>query len=289
MKTFIKYRIFYWIPNTNSGERIAIGLCLFNKEMDQFNSYWIAQRDLTRLRNIFTYSSKIDSKDALTLLSEIKESWKSKAFDKGFWSYLERYWNGIIQVSSEKKIMYSGNPEDFEGKSESLRKKLLPLFEIKKKRKPGRPKTLVKHFEKEVKKKKIQEKVSLGTEIPEHGKYHLLQSIYFDLAARNGQIVGSAGFDMSLKANTLTKKAHAYFEGFQNIKRIEGGGDFSLVLHSKGNTFKTKDSVDNSYYDDFRYRCDDLNIQVVQIDELSDYIDSLTDIDNLKPLHLDQE
>jgi len=289
MKTFITYRIFYWVPNTLSGERIAIGLCLFDKENDRFDSYWIAQRDLTRLRNIFSYSSKADSKDVLNLLSEIKESWKSKAFDPRFWSYIERYWNGIVQVSEEKKLMYQGTSENFEDKGEVLRKKLLPLVEIKRKRSPGRHKTLTKNFEKEVKREKIQDKVTLGTEIPEHGKYRLLQSIYFDLAARNGQILGSAGFDMSLKSNTLTKKANAYFEGVQHIQKVEGSGTFSFVLHERGKSFSPGDKLDMSFYDDFRYRCEDLDIDVLELNELPDFIKDLSEMENLRPLEMDQE
>lgn len=284
MKSAIIYRIFYWIPNTIADERVAIGLCLFDKENDQFDSHWISQRDLTRLRNVFAYSSKTDSRDMLSLLSEVKENWKSKAFDPKFWSYLERYWNGIIRISKEKKMIYKGNSNDFEIKSEVLKKQFLPLAQIEEKRSSGRPGTIVRRYEKEVKRKNIEEKVSLGTEIPEHGKYHLLKSIYFDLAAENGQIIGSAGFDLSISTKTLIDKAHAYFEGFQHIRKIEEGGEFSFVLHKRGKPFLPDNKSDADFYDDFRYRCEDLCIKVIQLDELSDYIDELSEMDRLRPL-----
>jgi len=284
MKSTITYRIFYWVPNTLSGERVAIGLCLFDKENDRFNIYWISQRELTRLQNIFVFSSKEDSRDILNLLGGLKNSLKSQAFDSRFWSYLESYWNGIIQISDANKLLYQGTKEGFEEKSEVIRKKLLPLVDIKRKRSPGRHKTLVTYFEKEVKKKKLQDKVSLGTEIPEHGKYRLLQSIYFDLAARNHQLVGSAGFDMALKTNTLTKKAYAYFEGVQNIKNVEGSGNFSFVLHERGKKFNLGKKSDVGFYDDFRYRCKDLDIEVIQLDELPDFVNNLSELEDLRPL-----
>jgi len=78
-----------------------------------------------------------------------------------------------------------------------------------------------------VKEKKIEEKVTLGKEIPEHGKYHLLKSIYLDLGADNGQMIGSAGIDFSLTQKTITEKVHAYFTGFQSIKNVEQGKDLT--------------------------------------------------------------
>ncbi len=287
MKSAITYRIFYWVPNTTSGDRIAIGLCLFDKENDRLDTHWIGQRDLTRLRNIFTYSSKNDSKDVLNLLSEDKDNWKSKAYDSEFWSYIEQYWNGIIQVSAEKKIIYNGTAVAFYEKSEALKKQFLPLSEVKKKRSPGRPKTITKYFENEVHRKKLLNKVTLGTKIPEHGKYHLLKSLYFDLAARNDQVIGSTGLDFSLRTKTLTDKAHSFFEGFQNIRKIEEGGKFSIVIHKKGKEFTSQEKLDNRFYDDFRYRCEDLNIQTFHLSELPDYIDDLSNISNLAPFVID--
>lgn len=101
----LTYRIFYWTPNTLSGERIAIGLCLFDKEANKLNTHWISQSDLSRIQRIFSFSSKTDSKDVLNLMLESKGSWKSKAFDPSFWDYIDRYWTGIATVSDARKLL----------------------------------------------------------------------------------------------------------------------------------------------------------------------------------------
>jgi hypothetical protein len=179
MKSEITYRLFYWIPNTLSSERIAVGLCLFDQSRKYLDTWWIAQKELTRLTNVFAYSNKADAKDALSLLSEIKDEWKSKAFDPQFWSTIARYWNGIIQISEAKKIIYAGTKGDFTSKSAMLSKRFLPLANIKKNRNSGRPKDIVKYFVEEVRRKDMQNRVSLGTKIPPHGKYRLLQPMHF--------------------------------------------------------------------------------------------------------------
>lgn len=288
MNSLIRYRIFYWIPNTLSGERIAVGLCLYDRETDRLDTHWIGQRELSRLQKIFSFSSKADSKDVLNLLSETDGNWKSKAYDPSFWNYIESYWNGIVQVSEERKLYYEGDASDFSRKSEMLKNQFLPLSRLEPKRKYRRPKTITRNFERWVKEMKIEEKVTLGKEIPEHGKYHLLKSIYLDLGADNGQMIGSAGIDFSLTQKTITEKAHAYFTGFQSIKNAEKGGDFSLVVHRKGKAYQSIEKEDSQLYDDFRYRCRDLDIRVLKLDELRDYIENLSEMPDLRPLELEE-
>lgn len=288
MNSLIRYRIFYWVPNTLSGERIAAGLCLYDREADRLDTHWIGQRELSRLQKIFSFSGKADSKDVLNLLSETDGNWKSKAYDPSFWNYIESYWNGIVQISEERKLYYEGEAPDFFRKSEMLKNQFLPLSGLKSKRKYGGSKKITRNFERWVKEMKIEEKVTLGKEIPEHGKYHLLKSIYLDLGANNGRMIGSAGIDFSLTQKTLTEKVHAYFTGFQSIRNVEQGGDFSLVVHRKGKSYQSVEKEDSQLYDDFRYRCRDLNIRVLKLDELKDYIEDLSEKPDLKPLELEE-
>ena len=280
----IQYRIFYWIPNTLSGERIAIGLCLFDKDSGRLDTHWIAQKELSRLQNIFEWSSKSDSKDVLNMLNEVDGKWKSKAFDSSFWHYLERYWNGIIQISDNRKLYYEGTAADFERKSAMLKEQFLPLANLEPKHVKRKRRMIRQHFEKYVKQKNIEEKVSLGAEIPEHGKYRLLKSIDLDLGASAGHLVGAAGFDFSFKKNTLIKNAHSYLDAFHTIRKTDGAGDFSFVLHHRGNPYDSEENQNPQFYDDFRYRCDDLNIRILQVDEMEDYIDEISQKPNLKPL-----
>lgn len=287
MNSLIQYRIFYWVPNTLSGERIAVGLCLFDREADRLDTHWISQKELSRLQKIFSFSNKADSKDVLNLLSETDENWKSKAYDPSFWNYIESYWNGIVQVSEKRKLYYEGTTSDFSHKSEMLKNQFLPLSSFKSKRDYGGSTKITPDFERWVKEKKIEEKVTLGKDIPKHGKYHLLKSIYLDLGADYGQIIGSAGIDFSLAHKTLTEKVHAYFTGFQSIKKVENGGDFSLVVHRRGKSYQSIEKDDSQLYDDFRYRCRDLNIRVLKLDELKDYIEDLSGKPDLRPLELE--
>ena len=285
----LTYRIFYWVPNTLSGERIAIGLCLFDDEAKRLNTHWISQSDLSRIQKIFSFSSKADSKDLLSLMHEAEGSWKSKAFDPSFWDYIERYWTGIAKVSDSRNMVYDGTRHDFEAKSKILADQFLPLSQTVGKKKPGPPRSITKHFEKEVVKRDIRHKVSLGQKIPEHGNYHLLKPIYLDLAARNGDMVGSAGFDFSLKTNTLAEKAHTYFEGFQKIKKAEGGASFNFVLHNRGTGTDEISGSDSQFYDDFMFRCDDLNIRVWQLHELPELIDEISVMPRLRPFEIEIE
>jgi hypothetical protein len=287
MDHIIRYRIFYWVPNTLSGERIAVGLCLYDKEADQLNTHWIGQREMNRLQNIFSFANKADSKDVLNLLSETDDNWKSKAYDQSFWNYIESYWNGIVQISEERKLYYEGGKSEFARKSEMLKNQFLPLSDLEPKRHYRRSKTITRNFERWVKEKQIEEKVTLGKEIPEHGKYRLLKSIYLDLGADNGHMIGSAGIDFSLSHKSLTEKAHSYFTGFQSIKNIEKGGDFSLVVHGKGKPYQSTEREDTQLYDDFCYRCEELDIRVLKLDELEDYVDELSDKPDLRPLELE--
>lgn len=218
------------------------------------------------------------------MLQEADGNWKSKAYDPSFWNYIERYWNGILQISTERKLYYEGSASDFEGKSEMLKNQFLPLSKPVTKKQYGRAKTITKNFERWVKEKELEKKVSLGTEIPEHGKYHLLKSIYLDLGAYNGEMTGSAGIDFSLKEKTIIDKVHAYFEAFQSIKKIDKGGDFSLVLHKRGKPYQSTEDSETQLYDDFRYRCEELVIRVLQLDEVEDYVDSLSEKTDLRPL-----
>jgi|GEM_PF-2127669 len=288
-KRSLTYRIFYWVPNTLSGERIAIGMCLFDKETKRLKTLWISQSDLSRIQKIFSFSSKADSRDVLSLMHEAEGSWKSKAFDPSFWHYIERYWNGIVKVSDARKMVYDGTKQDFEEKSKILADQFLPLSQTVEKKKPGPARSITKNFEKEVVKREIQHKVSLGQKIPEHGNYHLLKPIYLDLAARNGDIVGSAGFDLSLKTDTLAGKAHSYFEGFQKIKKAEGGANFNFVLHKRGKGIIDFSELDSQFYDDFMYRCDDLNIRVWQMNELPELIDEISEMPRLRPFEIESE
>ncbi len=284
MNNAITYRIFYWVPNTLSGERIAVGLCLYDKEENRLATHWIRQRELTRLQNIFSHTSKSDSKDVLNMLQEADGNWKSKAYDPSFWNYIERYWNGILQISKDRKLYYEGSASDFERKSEMLKNQFLPLSKPVTKKQYGRAKIITKNFERWVKEKELQEKVTIGTEIPEHGKYRLLKSIYLDLAAYNGEMTGSAGIDFSLKEKTIIDKVHAYFEAFRSISKIDKGGDFSLVLHKRGKQYQSTEGEGTQLYDDFRYRCDDLSIEVLQLDEVEDYVNTLSEKKDLRPL-----
>lgn len=242
---------------------------------------------MNRLQNIFSSTSKADSKDVLNLLSETDGNWKSKAYDHSFWNYIESYWNGIVQISEERKLYYEGGKSDFARKSEMLKNQFLPLSDLKPKRQYGRSKTITRNFERWVKEKEIEEKVTLGKKVPAHGKYRLLKSIYLDLGADNGQMIGSAGIDFSLTQKTFTEKAHSYFTGFQSIKKIEKGGDFSLVVHRKGNPYQSVEGEYSQLYDDFCYRCEELDIRVLQLDELKDYVEDLSDKPDLKPLELE--
>lgn len=286
MDFIIQYRIFYWVPNTLSRERIAIGLCLYDKKADRLDTHWISQKELNRLQKIYAYTSREDAKNVLNLLDETDGNWKSKAYDASFWNYIERYWNGILQISEGRKLYYEGTAADFTRKSDMLKTQFLPLSKPATKREYKRAKIITKNFEKWVKIKKLEERVSLGVEIPEHGRYHLLKSIFLDLAAYNGAMTGSAGIDFSLKENTLIDKLHGYFQGFQSIQKIDRGGRFSLVIHKKGKPYQSMDNENNQLYDDFRYRCDELSIEVLQFDEIKDYVDSLTERTDLKPLEI---
>lgn len=288
MNRTIQYRIFYWVPNTLSGERIAIGLCLFDQERHRLDTHWIAQKELSRLQNIFNWSSKPDAKDVLNLLSEVEENWKSKAFDTSFWNYIERYWNGILQISDNRKLYYDGSAADFKRKSEMLKQQFLPLADLEPKHVRRRTTVIRQNFERQVKQKNLEERVSLGTEIPKHGKYRLLKSIYLDLGASAGHLIGSAGFDLSLTEDTLIKKAHSYFEAFHNIRKADGEGEFSFVLHHKGNSYSSVENEGKSFYDDFQYRCKDLKISTLQVDEIEDFIDNISLKPDLKPLEVEE-
>ncbi|MGF1670894.1 MAG: hypothetical protein ACFCU6_10620, partial [Balneolaceae bacterium] len=181
MNRAIHYRIFYWVPNTLSGERIAIGLCLFDKKLNRLDTHWIAQKELARLQNIFDWSDRSDGKDVLNMLNEVDGNWKSKVFHSSFWNYLERYWNGIVQISDNRKLYYEGTADDFERKSAMLKEQFLPLADREPKYVRRKSAVVRKSFEKFVKQKHLEEKVSPGIEIPGHGKYRLLKSIYLDL------------------------------------------------------------------------------------------------------------
>ncbi|XWN36881.1 MAG: hypothetical protein ROO71_13075 [Balneola sp.] len=284
MNSAVTYRLFYWVPNTLSGERIAIGLCLYDKDINRLDTHWISQKELYRLQNIYSHTSKEDAKNILSLLEEADGSWKSKAYDTSFWNYIERYWNGILQISDARKLYYEGSDTDFVGKSEMLKNQFLPLSKPVTKREYRRSKTIKNNYERWVKARELENRVSLGVEIPKHGKYHLLKSIYLDLGAYNEAITGSVGIDFSLKENTVIDKVHAYFEAFQSIKRIDKGGDFSLVVHKRGKPYSSVDNTKNNLYDDFRYRCEELSIEVLQLDEVEDYVESLAEKADLKPL-----
>lgn len=284
MDNIIFYRIFYWIPNTLSGERIAIGLCLFDKEKDRLDTHWISQKELSRLQNIFTHTSRADAKNVLNLLEETNGNWKSKAYDSSFWNYIERYWNGILQISEGRKLYYEGTAKDFTQKSEMLKNQFLPLSKPATKREYKRAKTITNNFERWVKAKELEERVSLGVDIPKHGKYHLLKSIYLDLAAYNEGMTGSAGIDFILKEDTLIDKLHGYFQAFQSIQEVEKGGDFSLVIHTYGKPYQEYKNAKSKLYDDFRYRSDELGIQVLQLDEVEDYVEQLSEKPNLRPI-----
>lgn len=288
MDSIIHYRIFYWVPNTLSGERIAIGLCVFDKELNRLDTHWIAQKELVRLQNIFSWSDKSDTKDVLNMLSEVDENWKSKAFDISFWNYIERYWNGILQISDNRKLYYEGSSTDFERKSTMLKQQFLPLADLEPKHVRRRATVIRQNFEKYVKQKNLEEKVSIGTEIPEHGKYRLLKSIYLDLGASAGHLIGSAGFDLSLKEDTLIKKAHSYFDAFHNIRRTDGEGEFSFVLHHSGKHYSTEENRSHQFYDDFRYRCKDLEIQTLHLNEMIGFIDEISQKTNLRPLETEE-
>lgn len=288
MNHIIRYRIFYWVPNTLSGERIAVGLCLYDKEADRLDTHWIARRELSRLQKILSFSSKADTMDVLKVLSETDGKWKSKAYDPSFWNYIENYWNGIIQVSEERKLYYDGGESAFSGKSETLRIQFLPLSRVEPNESKTHSKIITRNFERWVKEKQIEEKVTLGKEIPEHGKYHLLKSLYLDLGAENGKIIGSAGIDFSLTHKTVTEKAHSYFNGFQSIRKVERYGDFSLVVHRNGKTYPSIDILDTKLYDDFCYRCNDLDIRVLNVDELKDFVEDLSKKPHLKPLEMEE-
>lgn len=286
MDSIIKYRIFYWVPNSLSGERIAIGLCLYDKESDRLDTHWISQKELSRIQNIYSHTSKDDAKNVLTLLTETDGQWKSKVFDNSFWNYIERYWNGILQLSEGRKLYYEGTSSDFGQKSEMLKNQFLPLSKPVTKREYRRSRSITKNFEKFVKAKELEERVSLGVDIPEHGKYRLLKSIYLDLGAYNDTMTGSAGIDFSLKEDTIIDKVHAYFEAFQSIMRVDNGGDFSFVIHKAGKPYQSSANIETQLYDDFRYRCEGLTISVLQIDEIEDYVDTLTERTDLKPLEI---
>lgn len=284
MDNKIFYRIFYWVPNTLSGERIAIGLCLYDKEKDRLDTHWIAQRELSRLQNIFTHASKEDATNVLNLLEETDGNWKSKAYDASFWNYIERYWNGILQISENRKLYYEGSATDFAQKSEMLKNQFLPLSKSVTKKALKRTKAITKNFERWVKDKELQERVSLGIEVPQHGRYRLLKSVYLDLAAYHENIAVSAGIDFFLKEETLIDKIHSYLQAFQSIGDIEKGGDFSLVIHKYGKPFQSNEITKTKLYDDFRYRCEELNIQVIQLDEIEDYVERLSHKTNLRPI-----
>jgi len=100
-------------------------------------------------------------------------------------------------------------------------------------------------------------------------------------------MIGSAGIDFSLSHKSLTEKAHSYFTGFQSIKNIEKGGDFSLVVHRKGKPYQSTERKETQLYDDFCYRCKELDISVFQLDEIKDYVENLSDKPDLKPLEFE--
>lgn len=284
MNSIIHYRIFYWIPNTLSDERIAIGLCLFDKELHLLDTHWIAQKELSRLQNIFDWSSKSDSKDVLNMLNEVDGKWKSKAFNSSFWHYIERYWNGIVQISDNRKLYYEGTATDFKSKSKMLKEQFLPLANLEPKYVKRRSTVVRKNFERYVKQKGLEEKVSLGIEIPRHSKYRLLKSINLDLGTQTGYLIGSTGFDFSLVENTLIKNAHSYFDAFQTIRKTDGGGDFSFVINQRGNPYDSTENQNVQFYDDFRFRCDDLKIRTLGVDEVEDFVNEISAMPNLKPL-----
>lgn len=288
MNKVIQYRIFYWVPNTLSGERIAIGLCLFDEERHRLDTHWIAQKELSRLQNIFAWADKSDAKDVLNMLDEVDENWKSKAFDPSFWNYIERYWNGILQISDNRKLYYEGSVADFERKSTMLKEQFLPLADLEPKHVRRKTTVIRQNFERQVKQKHLEDKVSLGTEIPEHGKYRLLKSIYLDLGASAGHLIGSAGFDFSYKEDTLIKNAHSYFDAFHTIRKTDRGGQFSFVLHYGGNPYSSVENLNQEFYDDFQYRCKDLEISTLQVDEIEDYVEDLSSKPNLKPLEVEK-
>lgn len=288
MNSIIHYRIFYWVPNTLSGERIAVGLCLFDKKSGRLDTHWIAQKELSRLQNIFAWSNKADAKDVLNMLHEADGNWKSKAYDSSFWNYIERYWNGIVQISENRRLYYEGTATDFDRKSAMLKQQFLPLADLDPEHVRRNSSIIRKNFERWVKEKELEEKVSLGVKIPGHGKYRLLKSISLDLGAKNDYLIGSVGFDFSLSQKTLIEKAHSYFEAFYNIRKEDGGGDFSFVLHHRGKHHSSADNQDIQFYDDFLFRCVDLKIQTFQIDEIEDYIGEIALKPNLKPLELEK-
>jgi len=285
MEHIIQYRIFYWVPNTLTGERIAIGLCLFDKDFRRLDTHWLKQRELSRLQNIFVHSSKDDSKNVLNLLQENDDSWKSKAFDPSFWNYIERYWNGILQISDSKKVYYDGSQSGFKFKSETLKHNFLPLASDKKLDERKRARGIRKKFIELAEKKNITEKVSIGEYIPESGRYHLLKPLYLDFGAFNGSMIGSVGIDFGIKQANLTNNIHTYLTGFQCIRNIERDGKFSFVIHNQQDSFLPYSSESEKFYKDFQTTCDNFDISIIDIKNLDNYINEVASNPDLRPLH----
>jgi len=284
MEHIIQYRIFYWVPNTLSGERIAIGICLFDKNSNRLDTHWLKQKELSRLQKIFIHSSKDDSRNVLKLLSENDNSWKSKAFDSSFWNYIERYWNGILQIAESKKVYYNGTSSDFKSKSIMLREQFLPLASDQKSDERVRARGLKKRFIELAKDKNIFNKVSLGTHIPESGKYHLLKPLYLDFGAYNGNLIGSVGLNFGLKEETLINNIQMYLAGFQRIRNVEKHGKFSFVIHNQQKPFEPESKELETLFKDFQIHCNDAGITMIEYNKLGSFIDDVAKIPDLRPL-----
>ncbi len=285
MEHIIHYRIFYWVPNTLTGERIAIGLCLFDKELRRLDAHWLKQRDLSRLQKIFVHTSKDDSKNVLNLLQGNNDSWKSKAFDPSFWNYIERYWNGILQISDSKKVYYDGSQSGFKFKSENLKHNFLPLASDKKLDERKRARGIKKKFVELAKSKNITDKVSIGESIPESGRYHLLKPLYLDFGAFNGNMIGSVGLNFGLNPDSLINNIQMYLAGFQRIRKVERDGNFSFVIHIQQESFQPDSIETEKLFKDFKIHCDDFGISVIDIKNLDNFVDEIASNPDLRPLH----
>lgn len=283
MKEKLIYHIFYWHPNTISEERVAIGLCLFDVQKKWLDSHWIARKELGRLQKIFSFSSSRDAAFILQLLADVKVNWKEIVFKTNFWEYANRYWNGLVQVSLKKTMLYDGSREGFQNSSLLLQEKFLPLAKSTEREPLIRSRGIHKIYKREVEKVRLGGKVALRHVFRPDNRYHLLKPIEVDLAARNGEPIVSTGFDMSLKQETLTEKALAYFDGFKKIRKLERG-EFSIVLHDQGLSFNPETAGGHGFYDNFIYTCNDLDINVMDVQDLSGYLEKLAGVDGLRPL-----
>ena len=197
---------------------------------------------------------------------------------------MQRYWNGLLQVSEENEILYDGSVAEFNRYAEIISDKVIPGSRITEtKLRDTKNKELKSFIQNELINRSLQDKVSVGLTIPKNSSYRLMKSLTVDLAAQSESLIFASSIDFKKGVSAIEQQAIVIFEGFHSIKISKKNTDFTLIIHKGSEQYNPSSNGTHEVYDRIRYRCNALNIKSILKDEVPNYLDELAMKESLAP------